>query len=145
MDFEKNTDGRMKQGGIVQTAMLKIGAWSQMLPAIERQGIADALDYIRGYPEDDQATTLLALQKVVSARARTAQKASFDRKKRTLIGARVNRDFADLCKEAAKASGKSVTKWCYAALTAAIIRQMKPNVENDLEENGSNDIWYGWR
>lgn len=131
------------ENGIVQTKKQKLAAWSMMLPSLERQGIAAAMDYIDGLPGEEKTTAYLALTKVISPRIKGIRVHKNDVRSRTLVGARVNRDFADLCKAAAKTSGRSLTKWVYAALWDALLKQGSI-VENELPKN-SNDIWYGWR
>lgn len=116
-------EGAAPDNGIVQAKRKKLAAWSMMLPAIERQGIAAALDYIDGMPGDEKTLAYLALTKVISPRVRGIKTHQNDVRSRTLVGARVNRDFADLCKDAARASGRSLTKWVYAALWDALLKQ----------------------
>lgn len=130
-----------KNKAIVQTHIQKLAGWMVYLPANERQGIQDALDAVLTMPGVEQETAIKALEKVISPRIRAIKQHQNDVKTRTLIGARVNRDFADLCKQAAKASGRSVTKWCYAALWDALLRQTR-RVEQEEPDSG-NDIWYG--
>lgn len=130
------------RGGIVQTKQDRIKAWAELLPAIERQGIEGALAMLQEWPEEEREKVAELLQKVVQTRARTVQKYRFDRRKRTLVGARVNRDFADLCKAAARAKGLSVTKWCHQALQAALIQQLSPKVQE--WEEGQENPWYGF-
>lgn len=143
INFVSEQKMKPQENSIVQAKRQKLAAWSMTLPAIERQGVEAALDYIDGMPEEEKTAGYLALERVISPRIRTLRNAKIDVRKRTLIGARVSRDFADLCKDAAKASGRSLTKWAYAALWDALLKQGSA-VENELPKNSSN-IWYGWR
>lgn len=111
-------------GGIVQTKEDRIRAWAELLPAIERQGIEGALAMLEDWPEGEREKAAELVQKVVQSRARTVKKYRFDCRKRVLIGTRANRDFAELCRAAAKAKRLSLNKWVHAALQAAIVQQM---------------------
>lgn len=127
---------RASTRGVVQTKIERLQGLAGYLPALERQAIADALGLVRDGDADEQEWGLKMLDKVISARVRGVKKARFDRQKRTLIGARVNRDFAELCKAAAEEQGLSVTKWCYKALVDALMHHMarvEPDCEDDEE------------
>lgn len=135
-DFQKSSAPRACGGGIVQTKTDAILERVQDLPTLERQGFDDALQMLQEWPEEQRAEGLKIVEKLAKTRTRTQKKARFDRHKRTIVGARVNRDFAELCKAAADASGKSLNKWCYQALRSAMMQQMRgrPRVCDDVWE-----------
>lgn len=117
--------GFFMENHIVHAPIQKLAKWMMDLPAPERQGIETALDYLEGMPEEEKTKAVLALERAISPRIRARKSHETDVKLRTLVGARVNREFADLCKAAAKAKGQSLTRWCKSALWDALIRQDK--------------------
>lgn len=129
---QKKERKRAPGPGVVQTKYERLQGLLQYLPSLERQAVEDALDLIKEGDKEEQEWGLKMLEKVLYARVRGVKKASFDRQKRTIIGARVNRDFADLCKAAAEERGMSVTKWCHKALVDALMKHLD-TTRNDVE------------
>lgn len=125
--------------GVVQTKTARLYSLSDHLPALERQAIEGAVSATAALDEVSQEVALNGLDKVVSARVRGVKKARYDRQRRTIIGARVNREFAALCKWAAESQGMSTTQWCRQALQAALTEFPPPREDqtwpDDLEDD----------
>lgn len=109
--------------GIVHTSIDRLVGYMIELPAAERQGIARALTCIDGMPEQEKEKALLALQRAVYPRIRAHKCHKNDVKSRTLVGTRVSREFAELCREAARRRGQSLNEWCRAAIWNALLLQ----------------------
>lgn len=135
---------RSENRGIVHTGIEELRTWAKRLPAIERRGFEAALEYIKDIERDEEKeVAVMALQRVILARIRNMRIQQNDVRSRTLIGTRVKRDFACMCRDAARASGRSLNQWVYAALWNTILHQSR-FVEHEVPENDSNNIWYGW-
>lgn len=109
--------------GIVHTSIERLAGYMIELPAAERQGIARALVCIEGMPEEEKEKALFALQKAISPRIRAHKCHKMDVNKRTIVGARVNREVAALCRDAARRRGQSLNAWCKSAIWNALIQQ----------------------
>lgn len=118
--MRKKTDARAYSRGVVQTDLANICAHAHALPAIERQGIADAITILKTGTLKQQEHACKVLQKAIISRSRVAKKQAFDQQKRVLIGARVNRSFADKCRACAFAEGLSLNQWVRQALMRSI-------------------------
>lgn len=118
--MRKKTDTRAYSRGVVQTDLANICAHAHDLPAIERQGIADAITILKTGTLKQQEHACKVLQKAVISRSRVAKKQAFDRQKRVLVGARVNRPFADKCRACAFAEGLSLNQWVRQSLMRSI-------------------------
>lgn len=113
-------DTRAYTRGVVQTTLAEIRDHAHHLPQIEQQGIADAITLLKTGTPKQQEHACKVLRKVVGSRSRVAAKQEFDRRKRVLIGARVNRPFADRCRACAFAEGLSLNQWVRQALERSI-------------------------
>lgn len=142
----ENTAQAPDLAGIVQKSMVKIGAWGLLLPAEEKRGLIQAMEEIKETPIEETLKAYKAIERILQARVSVIRKQNFDVKKRTLIGTRVNRDFADQCKSAARSSGRSLNRWVYTACWNQILRQNRGSAEavlGDADEPETNP-WYGW-
>lgn len=141
----ENTANAPDLGGIVQKSMVKIGTWMKLLPAEEVRGLKKALDEIEGANQWEMVKSYKIIENILAARVNVIRKQTFDAKKRTLIGTRVNRDFADRCKKAAESSGRSLNRWVYTACWNQILRQNQGAVEAYLQvDEPDTNPWYGW-
>ena len=134
-------------GGIVPTKAEiqrdRLMALVDDLPADERRAALDALDTIAaGRISKAQAYALIT--SIVEARARTEQRRKSDRRtdrrRRTIVGARVPRGYADLCRQAARDRGVSLNKWCLMAIAEALAHHYA------ADDVGTDpNPWYGFR
>lgn len=118
--MRKKPDTRAHSRGIVQTDLANICAHAHNLPAIERQGIADAITILKTGTPKQQEHACKVLRKAVISRSRVAKKQAFDQQKRVLIGTRVNRAFADKCRACAFAEKLSLNQWVRQSLVRSI-------------------------
>lgn len=87
------------------------------IPTGERVALAAAVGKL---PKKDQRVVLHSLQKLRSKARKAASDARTDNVRRTLVGARVPRDFAAQCKAAAERCGLSMYAWVKRALVVAL-------------------------
>lgn len=118
--MRKKADARAYSRGVVHTDLANICAHANSLPAIERQGIADAITILKSGTLKQQEHACKVLKKAVISRSRTAKLQENDRQKRVLVGARVNRPFADKCRACAFAEGLSLNQWVRQSLMRSI-------------------------
>lgn len=110
------------------------------LPVDERRAASGALKVVRGTPGED------ALCDVLAARRRTEQRRQSDRltdsQRRRLVGARVSRAVAEMCKDAAANCGLSLNAWTTRALMAALKNTQTQDIASTDRQN--HNPWYGW-
>lgn len=123
--------------GIVHTSIERLAGYMIDLPAAERQGIAAALACIDGMPEEEKEKALFALQKAISPRVRAIKCHKMDVNKRTIVGARVNRELAALCRDAARRRGQSLNAWCRAAIWNALLQQDRARTISSAATDGA--------
>lgn len=87
------------------------------IPTGERVALAAAVGKL---PKKDQRVVLHSLQKLRNKARKAASDARTDNVRRTLVGARVPRDFAAQCKAAAERCGLSMYAWVKRALVVAL-------------------------
>lgn len=114
----------------------------EALPADERRAGIAAVNSI-GTGRMSRGKALAIVSDIIEARARTeARRRSdrrTDRRRRTLIGCRVPRSYADLVRRAAADRGLSLNKWCHLAIAEALAHHY---VADDTEQEANP--WYGW-
>lgn len=122
------------------------------LPVDERKAALDALRYLQERKGTiNHVDGLRLLLDVYMARARSEQRRSSDRvtdrKRRTLIGARVPRKMADDCRRAAFDEGLSLNAW----VTKALYMGLGSNLAAVDRVGGDDDdpfspraLFYGW-
>lgn len=129
--------------GIVPQLLGTVERLAGRLPYNERAGLQAALDYLDPSTTDG-VIALLAISKMLTARVQTINRHDADTRRRTIVGARVKRDFADLCKQAAEERGLSMTKWCHAALWDALVKQEKLKAEQEFEDDDAGELAREW-
>lgn len=131
--------------GVVHTAWAKAWDMARTLPALERQAFEESLEVLVDLSQSERTTAFCALYKVLYARFRSRKIARNDKQSRTIIGARVPRAFAEMCKWAAQCRGLSTTQWCRQALQAALTEFPPPPRHDDpvvLDDDDDDDYTY---
>lgn len=104
----------------------RVSAALEHVSARERSEIVRAIDRIKPDRELDEYLALSVVADVILAQERTRRKRQSDRRtdraRRTLVGARVPRAFADRCRAEASLRGMSLYAWVVWALEGALER-----------------------